>query len=243
MGFSRRPGSNWQSPLPPAPCEGSPAARLFDWRGEFARSELARGKETLEEEPVSGKMAVSFGMGSAVRIPIPGTNGLAIELTARGRVPPGGSTSTLFLQDMSGKRHLRLDYGFNTRSDVFEWHWNQRGVAKTFGITDHTPATGAAKVLGNAAKYYRYMGRAFIVTGVFIDGWSIVTASRPLRRAVQVVSAWETAAAGCELVGELGAGGGILRAGRGDRHRGTGRLCGGGFSGLHGRRGGGRIYL
>ena len=52
-------------------------------------------------------------MGSILRIPVPGTKGLAIELSPRGWKPKGGSTSSLFIQDVTGKRHLRLDYGFN----------------------------------------------------------------------------------------------------------------------------------
>jgi hypothetical protein len=65
-------------------------------------------------EPVSGGIPYAVGMPSVVRIPIPNTNGLCIEFRSRGFVPRGHSTSTLFFQDVSGKRHLRLDYGYTS---------------------------------------------------------------------------------------------------------------------------------
>src|ERR1035438_1608704 len=55
---------------------------------------------------IHGAIFVGAGMPSILRIPIPGTNGLAVELTPRGFVPKGGSTSTLFFQSIDGKRHL-----------------------------------------------------------------------------------------------------------------------------------------
>jgi hypothetical protein len=51
------------------------------------------------EVPTSGTIPYAVGQASIVRIPVPGTNGLAIELRPRGYVPPSGSTSTLFFQD------------------------------------------------------------------------------------------------------------------------------------------------
>ncbi|MDF3086783.1 hypothetical protein KPB01_39445, partial [Burkholderia sola] len=78
-------------------------------------------------------------MASAIRIPIPGTQGLCIELRPRGAMPKRGSTSTLFFQDVSGRKHLRLDYGYNVQTKTVDYHWNQRGTYETFGISDHTP--------------------------------------------------------------------------------------------------------
>ena len=57
------------------------------------------------EPPRSGGIPYAIGQASVVRIPVPGTDGLCIELRPRGRVPSGGSTSTLFFQDATGKRH------------------------------------------------------------------------------------------------------------------------------------------
>lgn len=162
-------------------------------------------KRTAEDAPMSGKAPVAAGAASKLRIPVPGTNGLAIELSPRGWMPRGGSTSTLFIQDLSGKRHLRLDFGYNKATGTVEWHWNQKGTADALGINNHTPAGTAGEIAGNAAKYYKFAGRSLLVVAAAIDVYSIVVASKPLRRTVQVVSAWTLAAAGCKVVGAGGA--------------------------------------
>ena len=148
---------------------------------------------------------MSLGLGSSIRIPVPGTNGLAIELYPRGWRPRTGSTSSLFIQDVTGKRHLRLDFGYNQTTGATEWHWNQEGTKSYFGITTHTPVGSAEQALGKFAKYYKYAGETFVVIGAYTDLYSIVTSSRPLRRTVQVVSAWTAAGEGCEALGAGGA--------------------------------------
>lgn len=154
--------------------------------------------------PFSGAIPYSVGQAAVVRIPIPGTDRLAIEFKARGWVPKGGSTSTLFFQDPSGKRHLRLDYGINEKTKMVDYHWNQKGVYATFGIEGHTPAGKSGKIAYQTAKYFRFAGRVLLVTGVTVDIFSIVQANKPLRRATQVVSAWALAWAGCKVVGAGG---------------------------------------
>jgi len=91
---------------------------------------------TASEVPISGSVPLAAGAGLAavVRIPVPGTNGLAVELGPRGWTPKGGSTSTIFIQDITGKRHLRLDYGYNVKTKTVDYHWNQKGTANTFKI-------------------------------------------------------------------------------------------------------------
>jgi hypothetical protein len=140
--------------------------------------------------PSSGSIPYAIGQSSVVRIPIPGTGGLAIELTARGWTPKGGSTSTLFFQDVTGKRHLRLDYGYNVKTQTIDYHWNQKSTADVFKITDHTPDGRVGEVAHQAAKYFRYAGRVLVVAGVAIDVISVVQASKPLRRASQAVAGW-----------------------------------------------------
>lgn len=162
------------------------------------------------QTPWVGAIPVGLGLPSVVRIPIPGTNGLAIEFAPRGRVPATGSTSTLFFQDVSGKRHLRLDYGYNVKTKSINYHWNQSGTHAGFGIADHTSAGRLGAATYQAAKYFRYAGRVLLVVGVVVDVVSIVQADRPLRRASQVVAGWATAWAGCELVGAGGAALGTL---------------------------------
>ena len=96
--------------------------------------------------PMSGGVPYAVGQASIVRIPIPGTEGLAIELNPRGRIPRGGSTSTLFFQDSTGKRHLRLDYGHNVKTNTVDYHWNQKGTFGDFGVTGHSAAGRAGQV-------------------------------------------------------------------------------------------------
>lgn len=146
--------------------------------------------DSLNDAPLSGGIPYAARQASAVRIPIPGSNGLCIELRPRGWVPRGGSTSTLFFQDPTGKRHLRLDYGYNVATKTIDYHWNQKGTQRTFGVDDHAPAGRAGQLAHQAAKYFRYAGRVLIVAGVAIDVVSIVRASQPLRRATQVVAGW-----------------------------------------------------
>jgi hypothetical protein len=155
--------------------------------------------------PTSGRIPYVFGQASAVTIPIPGTNGLCLELTPRGRIPLTGSTSTIFLQDSAGKRHLRLDYGVNPVTKTVDYHWNQRGTHQYFGLSDHSPAGKVGRVAYNAAKYFRYAGRLLLVAGAAMDAVSIVYANRPLRRASEVVAGWAGAWIGCEAVGAGGA--------------------------------------
>jgi hypothetical protein len=205
-GFFRLPGSAQGSPFSSLPSVQSPAGRLFDWSAALTNAEpTVPRKQTAEEVPISGKAPASLGLGSMIRIPVPGTKGLAIEFSPRGWTPKSGSTSSLFIQDLTGKRHLRLDYGFNKNSGTVEWHWNQKGVANTFGITNHATAGPGEKALGTAAGYYKYAGRTLLVVGIIADGYSIVVSSNPLRRTVQVVSAWAAASAGCQVVGAGGA--------------------------------------
>jgi hypothetical protein len=193
--------------------------------------------------PVSGAIPYAIGQSSIVRIPIPGTDGLCIEFKARGRLPSTGSTSTLFFQDASGRRHLRLDYGFNARTGTIDYHWNQKGTHSTFGIGDHTLAGPAEKAAYQAAKYFRYAGRVLMVVGLAVDAISIVRASRPLRRATQVISGWAAAWAGCEVVGAGGAALGTMASPLGTAVGGIGGCIIGGIGGYYGGSTlGGQVY-
>lgn len=193
--------------------------------------------------PLSGAVPAGAGLPAVVRIPVPGTNGLAVELRPRGHVPKTGSTSTVFIQNLQGNRHLRLDYGFNKATQTFEWHWNQKGTHAQFGVGNHQSAGRAAGVAGEVARHYRYAGRALVVVGVALDAVSIVTASRPLRRTAQVVSAWTGAVLGCKGGGAAGAGIGAFFAGAGAAPGGIAGCAVGGFLGyLGGERVGGYLY-
>ena len=198
---------------------------------------------SIGDAPMSGGVLFAVGQPSVVRIPVPGTNGLCIELSPRGWVPKTGSTSTLFFQDATGKRHLRLDYGYNVKTKTIDYHWNQSGTHAEFGIADHTPAGQAGKVAYNAAKYFRYAGRVLVVVGVAIDVVSIVQASKPMRRASEVVSGWALAWAGCEVVGAGGAALGTLASPLGTAIGGIGGCIIGGVGGYWGgSKLGGEVY-
>lgn len=190
--------------------------------------------ESIHDAPVSGGIPYAVGQASVARIPIPGTSGLCIELRPRGYVPQGGSTSTLFFQDPTGKRHLRLDYGYNVKTQTIDYHWNQRGTHGSFGLADHTPAGGGSQAAYSAAKYFRYAGRTLIVVGVAVDLVSIVQADKPMRRASQVVVGWASAWVGCKAVGAGGAAVGTLASPFGTAIGGVGGCILGGVGGYFG---------
>jgi hypothetical protein len=158
-------------------------------------------------------------------------------------VPQSGSTSTLFFQDPTGNRHLRLDYGYNVKTKTVDYHWNQKGTFAEFGIADHTPASAAGEAAYNAAKFFRYAGRVLVVVGVAIDVVSIVQASKPIRRASQVVTAWAASWAGCEAVGAGGAAIGTLASPLGTAVGGIAGCVIGGVGGYYGGSAvGGAVY-
>lgn len=158
----------------------------------------------------SGSSALVVGPSMVVvtRIPVPGSNGLFIELSPRGHVPASGSTSTLFMQDVTGKKHLRLDYGYNKNTGRVDYHWNQKGTFNKFGIHNHTTTGKGGQALYKGAKYFKYGGRALLVVGAAIDIYSIVVAEKKFRQVVKVAAGWGGAAAGCKVVGAAGAAGG-----------------------------------
>jgi len=195
------------------------------------------------DAPTSGGIPYAIGQASVVRIPVPGTNGLCIELRPRGRVPATGSTSTLFFQDVTGKRHLRLDYGYNVKTRTIDYHWNQRGTHADFGIADHSPAGRAGEAAHTAARYFRYAGRVLVVVGVAVDVVSIAQASRPMRRASEVVAGWAAAWAGCKVVGAGGAALGLLASPLGSAVGGISGCVIGGIGGYYGGSAiGGEVY-
>jgi hypothetical protein len=203
----------------------SPAPGPVGLAGESAAAAPA------EDVPLSGAIPYSIGLASVVRIPVPGTQGLCIEFSPRGWVPKGGSTSTLFFQDLSGKRHLRLDYGYNVKTKTIDYHWNQKGTSANFGIADHAPAGRSGAAAYQAAKYFKYAGRVLLVAGVAIDVISVVQADKPLRQASRVVTGWAAAWAGCKVVGGAGAAGGLAATPLGSAALGVGGCIIGGTAG------------
>lgn len=195
------------------------------------------------DAPVSGSIPVAIGIASVVRIPIPGTNGLAVEFIPRGWTPKGGSSSTLFIQDISGKRFLRLDYGFNKTTNSVDFHWNQAGTFNEFKIADHTLAGTAGEFLYKGAKYFRYAGRLLLVAGAAIDVYSIVASSQPIRQTTQVLAGWTGAWLGCRAIGAVAGLAGSAEPGLGIAIGGIAGCVVGGFIGYEGfSAGAGSVY-
>jgi hypothetical protein len=180
-------------------------------------------------------VVVGTGMAAVACIPVPGTNGLFIELKARGWVPKTGSTSTLFIQDGSGKRHLRLDYGYNVKTNTVDYHWNQKGTYSDFGIADHTPSGDAGEVLYRGARTLRYAGRVFLIAGLAMDLYSIVVARKRWRQVARVTAGWAGSWAGCESLGAgLAAAGTAIEPGLGTAIGGGVGCIAGGIAGYAG---------
>ncbi|UFI04661.1 hypothetical protein [Roseibium aggregatum] len=195
--------------------------------------EVSPSSENSAEIPFSGAVPVGLGIATVIRIPVPGTEGLAIEFFPRNY--KGKTTSTLFIQDKVGKQHLRLDYGYNVKTKTIDYHWNQKSTHTKFGIQDHASVGRGGKVLYESSKYFRYTGRVLVMVGAVVDAYSIVKADKPLRRATAVVSAWASAWAGCKIVGAGGAyGGTAVTPGVGTAIGGVGGCIIGGLSGYFG---------
>lgn len=196
-------------PPPPPVLPATPAGGSSDAKDE--------GWTSME----SGSVPVgvgSPGVVSVARIPVPGSQGLFVELSPRGKLPfyietlPDGtkvkrffSTSRIFIQDAQGKRVLRLDYGENVKTGQVDYHWNQKGTFKQFGIADHTSVGEFGEGLYKSAKYLKYGGRLLLVVGIASDLYSIVEAKKKVRQVLRVAAGWAGAEAGCALLGGEGA--------------------------------------
>jgi hypothetical protein len=148
---------------------------------------------------------VGVGLASVVRIPVPNSGGLHLEL----KPPPTydkTSTSTVFIHSADGKKELRLDYGYNKRTHTWDYHWNKEGgVYKTFGIQNHTPTGPGGKVGYHAARVFKWGGRALLVAGAVQDLYAIVQAEDRVREIARVAGCWGGGAIGAKAVGAGGA--------------------------------------
>ncbi|MEN0041130.1 MAG: hypothetical protein AAF764_07300 [Pseudomonadota bacterium] len=162
-------------------------------------------EEESDAPTISGSVPIGVGLASVVRIPIPGPDNLAISLNTNDPMFKGRSTSSIFIQDPTGrKKLLRLDFGINKASGTVDYHWNQKGVAQRFGVTNHQTLGRAGPFVHYGFKAYKWAGRSMVVIGAGLDAYSVVVASKPMQRATEVVSAWAGAWAGCKVVGAGG---------------------------------------
>lgn len=177
-------------------------------------------------------LVVGVGAASVARIRVPGTE-FFIELSPR-NFPASKSTSALFIQDATGKRVLRLDYGFNKSTGQIDYHWNQKGTFAEFGIADHTPAGQSGEGLYKLAKAFKYGGRALLVVGIAVDLYSIAVAKKRVRQVLRVASGWAGASAGAAELGTLFAEFGSIEPGLGTA---IGGIVGGIVGGIAGYAG------
>jgi len=207
-------------------------AAPLNWISLPFGSRPERATTSYSNIPTSGGIPAAVGMPATVRIPVPNTPGLAIEFFPRNF--KGNSTSTLFIQNTTGKKVLRLDYGYNIKTNTINYHWNQSGTFANFNIQDHAVVGRNGRSSYQAAKYFRHAGRVLVVVGAAVDGYSIVVADKPLRRATAVVTAWAAAWAGCKIVGAGGAAAGTLASPFGTAAGGVGGCIIGGIGGYYG---------
>lgn len=111
------------------------------------------GNQSEVTVPWTGAVPASMGLASVIRIPLPALRGLAIEF--RPRNSKGQSTSTVFIQDKTGRRVLRLDYGYNIKSKTVDYHWNQKGTFDAFNIEGHTTVGEGGAALYRSAQAFR----------------------------------------------------------------------------------------
>ena len=211
----------------------------------------------------SGQILVPVGMPTMAQIPVPNSGGLTIsfwtnasshanpsvfqdirlalqEMGIANAEIPGKplTTSTIFVQDAKGKRHLRLDYGVRPDGTI-NYHWNQKGTTARFGISTHQDAGRPGAALHKFGRVFRHAGRGLIVVGAVLDGVSIYQASNRPRRVAEVVGGWTGAWAGCKTGGAAGAwAGGGIGAGAGSIVPGAGNAAAGGIGVIVGGIGG-----
>jgi hypothetical protein len=111
----------------------------------------------------------------------------------------------MLVDRIGGKRMLRLDYGYNIKTKTIDFHWNQKGVAESFGISNHTPAGQMGEAIYKGARYFKWGGRVLLVAAAIADGYSVVTSDRPWRQLAIVTGGWTGAWAGCKAFGAIGA--------------------------------------
>jgi RHS repeat-associated protein len=213
---SKKPGRAGPAPggLPPA-VQASAARRLGSQGGNA--------------------VAPGAGIPAMVSIPAPGTGGLSVSMWPNGWTPASGSTSVLFIQNATGKVHLRLDSGFNKPMGVNNVHWNQKGTLPLFGINNHTPAGTWGQALYAGARTYRLVGTGLVAVGAGMDAFAMATSARPMLEATRIAGGWTGAIIGAKGLGAAGAAIGSAVPGAGTA---TGALVGGAIGGAAGYFGG-----
>lgn len=133
----------------------------------------------LLQTPLAGGIFqdLSYPIAQSFPGPAKGTTS-KFDLTFRDTTGFKDPTSLAYLNRQpapaKGWKGLRLDYGPNPKSGgATNWHWNQDGAGKAFGIADHTLASPAATRFGQVMKVARPLGRAAMVVGAGLDAYSL----------------------------------------------------------------------
>jgi len=144
---------------------------------------------------------------------------------------------------VKGWKGLRLDHGPNVKTgNATNWHWNQSGAAKTFGLADHALASPAAQTFGKVMQVAKPIGRGAMLVGAGFDALSLGSNAVHSARtghwdntahdASRIAGGWGGAWAGAKLAGTAGAGIGTAIC------PGLGTASGGAVGGLAGGVGG-----
>jgi hypothetical protein len=110
-----------------------------------------------------------------VRIPVPGTPGMFIQIAPRGGAP---QARALFLQT-AGDHNLRLNYEYQVKTQSVDYHWEAGKEATLSGFTD----------LKRATKYFIHAGVMMVASGSVADIHSIVVA-RYRRQESRISAGW-----------------------------------------------------
>ena len=140
------------------------------------------------------------GHTKQIHIPFPGTSNLTVGINPINYKAKTGS-QIFFKEIVGAKKGYQLNIKWNGHSKSIEFDWD---IRRAYTDLDISKFTGSSSQSG-AVKYFRYLGRAFVVASAASEIYTIATASKPLEVALQKVSAWALAWAGCKAAGTLGA--------------------------------------
>ena len=192
---------------------------------------------------------LAAGVFQDLRYPVPapfqGADGKPnkFDLTFRDRSGFPNPTSHAYLNRTapapgSNWKGLRLDHGPNpTIGGASNWHWNHKG-AGGFNIPDHTAATRFESGVGRTLQIAKPLGRAAVVVGAALDGFSLAKEVRASRQSgdwsntaqegARIAGGWTGAVVGAKAAGSVGAAIGTFIA------PGIGTVVGGAVGGLIG---------
>lgn len=114
----------------------------------------------------SGRAPFAVGHSRYVRLPVPHTLDLWLELRPKTPVPACGAASSLLLRHAARCLELRLDFAYSKRTRSVDFHWCTE---------PKDPARGAGPgftpwlVPHAASRCFRQAGRVLTVTGVLAD--------------------------------------------------------------------------